>query len=169
MRRSIRSWTEQARTRHPLRPHLVLLIVAVVALTMAPTAGAANGELSVDVTKGSIRFRADLDSAGMSGSFAFTGGTEATCGATVEFSLGEATWKANGAGFNARKERCVWRQPTGRLRSVVLNFARGTWRVSLLAEMEELLNPVRAGLRIGDASGIQEIQMRPVRNGWAYP
>ena len=153
-----------------LRTRAAMIIVALALFTLMPTAGATpSGGLSVTTTHGRIRFHTGLDTAGISGTFAFTGTSTASCGADAWFTLGTGVWKATGRNFHARKALCIWRNPGGRLRSVVLNYHTGRWTVSLNAAMGELANPVLVGLRIGSSFGSQSVQMTPTRNGWRFP
>lgn len=157
--------------RHSLKPRVALLalLVVVSGLIVAPSAGATTPDLTIDVTRGNVVYRAaDIDTAGFSGSFSFDGDA-ASCGADVHFSMGAGNWKAEGAGFHEDKGRCIFRRDTGRIRSVLLNFTAGTWAVSLKVELDEDLSPFEAKLGIGQSKGSQSVQMHAVRNGWAYP
>jgi hypothetical protein len=151
--------------------------VALVALTLGlttfvgPSASGTGNGLSISVNRATVRLRSTAeDSAGAKGAFAFTGGTTAECGDDVHVSFADGTGlKAEGDDFQSRKALCIWRQASGRLRAVVLNFRTGTWAVTIRSNFDGLVNPVLTRLSIGAASGRQTIQMTETRSGWQYP
>jgi hypothetical protein len=151
--------------------------VAIVALTLglatfvAPSASGTGNGLSISVNRATVRLRSTTeDSAGAKGAFAFTGGAQAECGDDVHVSFADgAALKADGDDFQSHKALCIWRQGTGRLRAVVLNFRSGTWAVTLRSNFDGLVNPVVTRLSIGSATGRQTIEMTETRSGWRYP
>jgi PKD repeat protein len=98
-------------------------------------------------------------------------GRSSACGEDVTVALGDVSERIGGAAFVRKSgNRCVFVASTENgVRRLELDLRKGAWKAEVVRrDLEQLPNPTRVGLALGDDEGAETISFHPRSTLWTY-